>query len=99
MDDKIYQEIFNYLRNQMLPTELPKKYRKNFITKTLKYILKNNILYRNKNNNLLKVIRRYELEPILYMMHDDLTLGHLGIEIVYHKIKERYYWPKMYDDI
>jgi len=99
MDDKTYQEIFNYLKNQTLPSELPKKYCKNFITKTSKYKLKNNILYRNKNNNLLRVIRRYELEPILYMMHDDPTSGHLGTEIVYNKIKERYYWPKMYNDI
>ena len=24
---------------------------------------------------------------------------HLGVETTYNKVKERYYWPKMYDDI
>jgi hypothetical protein len=33
------------------------------------------------------------------MMHDHSTAGHLGIESTYNKIKERYYWNQMYDDI
>ncbi len=33
------------------------------------------------------------------MTHDDLTAGHFATEIMYNKIKERYYWLKMYEDI
>ncbi len=32
-------------------------------------------------------------------MYDDLIAGYFAIEIMYNKIKERYYWPKMYEDI
>ena len=32
-------------------------------------------------------------------MHDDLTVGYFAIEIMYNKIKEKYYWPKIYKDI
>ena len=48
-------------------------------------------MYYEKGKKKLKVIKRFELEPILYMMHDDLTVGYFAIEIMYNKIKERYY--------
>ena len=32
-------------------------------------------------------------------MYNDLTAGHFGIEIMFNKIRERYYWPQMYNDI
>jgi len=32
-------------------------------------------------------------------MHDDPTARYFTTEIMYNKIKERYYWPKMYEDI
>ncbi len=33
------------------------------------------------------------------MIYDNLTAGHFAIKIMYNKIKERYYWPKIYEDI
>ena len=39
------------------------------------------------------------MDPILYMMHSHPTAGHLGIDAIYHKISERYYWDQMYRDI
>src|SRR6266542_6014392 len=73
--------------------------KKRFENKVKRYSLINNQLYYEKGEKKLKVIKRFELKPILYMMHDDLIAGHFATEIMYNKIKERYYWPKMYEDI
>ena len=32
-------------------------------------------------------------------MYDNLTAGYFVMEIMYKKIKEKYYWPKIYEDI
>ena len=32
-------------------------------------------------------------------MHNDPTAGHFGIEIMFNKLRTRYYWPQMYEDI
>ena len=77
MDSQQYQNIFNYLSQQLIPTIIntPQQERK-FINSTKHFIIKNNLLYKRKqndNNYFIKVIQRYELEPLLYMMHNDLT--------------------------
>ena len=54
---------------------------------------------KRKIGHLLKVLKKHELEPILYMMHNDPTAGYFSIEIMFNKIRERYYWPQMYNDI
>jgi hypothetical protein len=56
---------------------------------------------RNKKNpdKPLRVIKWTEVDPVLYMMHSHPTAGHLGIDAMYYKIVERYYWDGMYRDI
>ena len=36
---------------------------------------------------------------ILHSLHAENLGGHLGIDAVFNKIKERYYWPKMYQSV
>jgi len=45
------------------------------------------------------IIRRFEIEPILSLAHNYPLSGHFGIELTLTKLKERYYWPKMRNDI
>lgn len=97
MDEKEYSEIYNYLTRNKLPTEIHDE--RNFKKKMEKYLVKNDRLYRRKEDKILEIKRRYELEPLFYWMHDNAISGHLATEIMYHKIKERYYWPKMMKDI
>ena len=95
-----FQEIYEYLKYKKYSQNIQKRNtRKRFKNKAKRYLLINNQLYYEKGEKKLKVIKRFELELILYMMHDDLTAGYFAIEIMYNKIKERYYWPKMYKDI
>ena len=69
------------------------------IEKENKYSIKNGILYRKKEDKLLKIIRRYEFEGLMYIAHDHELSGHFGIDATYNRVKERYYWKGMRKDI
>src|SRR6266542_2174090 len=64
-----------------------------------KYKLKEGKLIKIKSNKELKVLKRNEIEPILSLVHEHLLSEHFGLEAILTKLKERYYWPKMKDDI
>src|SRR6266540_359760 len=64
-----------------------------------KYELKEGRLVKIRLNKELKVLKRNEMEPILSLAHKHPLLGHFGPKATLNKLKERYYWPKMKDDI
>ena len=55
------------------------------------YKINDGILYKVKDNQLLRVIRRYEIEGIMYMFHDHPISAHFATQTTYDKIKERYF--------
>src|SRR3954471_8164707 len=63
------------------------------------YEVNEEILYRRKNDQKLRVIRNYKFEGIMYMMHDNELSAHFGIEATYERIDERYWWKNMRKDI
>jgi hypothetical protein len=75
---------------------------KNRIIQTAKhYYVQNNNLYRKTKNNQhqQRVVKPNQVETILFNLHKDMTGAYLGVETTYTKVKERYYWPNMYNDI
>ena len=88
MEEEEYQKIFKQVKDQ--EKEIQGRYEIN---------QGNNILYKIKQEKKRRIIRRWELEPILYMIHDDPTGAHFSVRAMYEKLKERYYWPKMKEDI
>src|SRR6266498_2430733 len=65
-----------------------------------KYKLKEGKLYKLKpNDKELLVIRRNKIEPILSLAHEHPLSGHFRLEATLTKLKERYYWLKMKNDI
>ena len=102
MDIEYYHLLFNYLKTQQLSTSITQQKQNQIIRQSKHFIIKNNFLYKidkRKTNNFLKVIKRYEMEPVLYMFHNDPTAGHFSVDIMFNKIRDRYYWPQMYEDI
>ncbi|CAB4407104.1 unnamed protein product [Rhizophagus irregularis] len=69
------------------------------IEKEEKYIQENGVLYKIKDENKYRVIRRFELEGVMYMMHDHELSAHFGIQATYEKIKEKYWWKNMKRDV
>jgi len=39
------------------------------------------------------------METILYMIYNDPTGGHNGTGRMFGKMRTRYFWPQMYEDI
>src|SRR5918995_2850830 len=103
MDIQQYFEIQQYLNHNKYPDQVQtNQEKKKFVNMTKYFIVQNKNLYRydrRRVGHLLQVLKRYELEPILYMMHNDPTAGHFEIEIIFNKLRTRYYWPQMYEDI
>src|SRR6185369_12222247 len=69
------------------------------ITNERKYEIKGNVLFRIKKEDRLRVIKKYEYEGLMYMMHDNELSGHFGINATYEKIREKYYWKNMKRDV
>jgi hypothetical protein len=102
MENQKYNQIILYLQQQELPIDLTPRQTKSFINLCKNFRIKNNYLYKidkRNENNLLRVIRRFEMEPVLYIMHNDPTAGHFATDIMFNKIRDRYYWPQMFEDI
>lgn len=55
------------------------------------------VLHRVVGENTQIVIPEYLKAKILQWNHDDQ--GHLGINKVYGRIQQKYFWPRMHDDV
>ncbi|GET55706.1 putative integrase core domain protein [Rhizophagus irregularis DAOM 181602=DAOM 197198] len=102
MDIEHYNNIYNYLKYNQLSSTLNNQQQQQIQKQSVYFIIKNNFIYKKdkkKQNNLLRVIRRHELEPVLFMFHNDPTAAHFSVDTMFDKIQSRYYWPQMYNDI
>ena len=102
MENNHYNQLLQYLQHKTLSETIETKQQQQIIKQSKNYKLQQNLLYKidkRKPNNLLKVIRKHELEAFLYMFHNDPTAGHFAVDIMFDKIKSRYYWPQMYENI
>ena len=102
MDQQHYFNIHTYLSFNIFPDEFTQQQQQQLIKQSQNYILKDNLLFKKDKKNvkkLYRVITRDELATVLYMMHNDPTSGHLGIDSTFNKIRSRYYWSQYYEDI
>ena len=102
MDLDTYYEISQYLSNpKFLKTLNPQQERK-LKSKTRHLFIQDGILYkenRHKPNSPLRIIKKNEVETILYNMHSDLTAGHFAFDGTFQQIISRYFWPGLGKDI
>ena len=47
----------------------------------------------------VKVLQQRQVIPLLYTMHEEPTARHNSAKKMFQQIHERYYWPKMFEDI
>ena len=102
MDLNEYQQLVQYLSNQKLPTNLRDQQR--IKSKSRFFKIQDNLLYKidrrkKTHGGLLRVLQEHEVEPVLFMLHNHPISGHLGVDIVFNKVRNLYFWPQMYDDI
>jgi len=102
MDSDTYFGLIQYLTDFTLPTNLNDKQQAAIKRKARFFVAINGQLYkRNKQEpqRPFKVIRKYEIESILYNLHADPLAGHFALDETYRRVKIRYYWPQMFDDV
>lgn len=67
------------------------------------FSLVNGILFRRAKGyeaeRMALAVPRTLRQEILVSCHDDVTAGHLGIKRTIDKIRQRYFWPRMFADI
>src|SRR5438034_513931 len=102
MEFEQYNNIHKYLLTHQYPDNFTSPQKQRLEKQSSNYIVKNNYLYKKdkrKENNLLRVIRKHEMEPVLFMFHNDPTAAQFAVDAMFEKIRTRYYWPQMYEDI
>src|ERR1043165_925265 len=101
MDQKLYQEIRQFLEKDKIPeTVNNNKEEKKWRRLCTSYQVTEGILYRKaKWPHLTKVVKEGKTTPIIFLYHNDPLAGHLGATKTFHKLKVQYYWPQMYEEI
>ena len=99
MDDQLYNNLMQYLDTLTFPAGLDEMERKKLRKIATHYVIKNDLLFKNTKEDLKRVIRKDQVESVLYNLYQDLNAAHLGIDTVFKKVKERYFWPQMFENI
>ena len=102
MDSDTYFSLVYYLTELQMPTHLNQQQQAAIKRKSRYFIVIEGQLYKkNKQepHRPLKVVKINEVDIILYNLHSDPLAGHFALEETYRRIKIRYYWPQMYDDV
>src|ERR1043165_8712104 len=101
MDQKLYQEIKQFLEEDKIPeTVNNNKEEKKWRRLCISYQVTEGILYQKaKWPKLTKVVKQRDTVPIIFLYHNDLLAGHLGATKTFHKLKEQYFWLQMYEEI
>ncbi len=100
MDPLQYEEICRYVRDGKIPQNKDqRKLKKKFLAMCRRFRWKETALYRKSRTKEVKVLQRYQIVPLLYTLHEGPTGAHNGTERIFQQVQERYYWPKMYEDI
>lgn len=90
-------QVFKLMRH--LDNTLPSSDRK-FVRKSRHFVLRDGVLYRKNyasdGNRYLLVIPKHLWKDVLQSLHDDPTAGHLGFFKTYERVRQRYFWVRLY---
>ena len=102
MEELLYNNLLIYLTTEKYPDNFDQTQQNKLKTQSKHYQVQHELLYkknRNNTNDLIRVLRKFEVGPALYMFHNDPTTAHTSKEKMMEKLKKRFYWPQMFDDI
>ena len=98
MEQQQYDTLINFIDTGNYPDGYTEK-QKQQLQKAAKYFtIHHNTLYHNDGKDLTqlqRVVKKEELETVLYNSHDNPLSGHLKFEATYNQINQKYYWYGM----
>jgi hypothetical protein len=92
----------NYLENHEYPSNINNEQKRQLSKMAINYLTKHGYLFKKNKNNVgqpYRVITLQDKEKLLYNYHTSPLGGHFGIKKTIETIKQKYYWPDMYQDI
>jgi hypothetical protein len=90
MDTTEYNQIQNYIQN---PNQ--RHVPRNIKDKAKHYEVFDERLYRKIDDQTLLVIKKDEVDNLLYLAHEHPTAGHFGREKTTKKLRQYYWWPHL----
>lgn len=102
MDLSTYYSLIQYLTDFSMPTNITKEQQAAIRRKSRYFIVLNDQLYKKNKNNPnrpIKVVKESEVEDVLYHTHSDPLAGHFSLDETYRRVKIRYYWLQMFNDV
>ena len=99
MNEQLYENLVQYLDMLTFPAGLDEMEKKKIKKISVQFVIKNNLLFKNIKGELKRVIKEDQVESVLYNLHQDLNAAHLGIDAVFEKVRERYFWPQIFEDV
>ncbi len=101
MDIDNYNNLILFLTSNNYSSNFSEEQQESLKKQSKNFQIYHNLLYKIDRNTKkkIRVVRPYELGAILYMFHNDPTTTHASIDKMMEKMRTRYYWPQMYEDI
>lgn len=101
MEEFNYNNLIYYLTKNEYPEALTDSQQESLRKQAKNFEVFHNLLYKidRRTHKKIRVIRPYEMEAVLFMFHNDPLAAHASIERMMDKMKTRYYWPQMYENI
>ena len=97
MEEEFYNQILQYIISNSYLGPISETLKKKIRRNAKGIIAKDRLLYKQCANSCV-LIKQGETEKILQECHDNIG-GHKGIHATYGIIKERYFWPNMFEEI
>ena len=99
-DSSRYADIFSYLCDQILPENLTRNQKRQFLQNGSHYILVSGDLYRRGlDGTLLRCLELEESEKALAEVHNGIFGAHSnGLALARKLLRAGYYWPTMQAD-
>ena len=47
----------------------------------------------------VKVVQNFQVIPLLQVLHNSPTVGHVRVNKIFQVVQQCYYWPQMFEDI
>jgi len=85
-----YKEICRYVKNGKIPQNKDQgNLKKKFLAMCRRFRWKETALYWKSRTKEVKVLQRYQVVPLLYILHEGPTGAHNGMERIFQQVQER----------
>ena len=98
MEESKYLALVQYVTNQTYLRQIKTKGEQSHQkTEVSKFIVEEGLLkHKEKKVDFTLVVQKYQVQAIMYIMHDHPLGAYRGAGTMAQKIKERYYWETIY---